>query len=656
MLKNIFVAEHGGFCFGVSRAVRTVEENLGRGPLCTFGQIIHNPQVVERFEEQGVRVISRPEEAPPGASVVIRSHGVTPDVIAGLEAAGLRVLNATCPHVLHIQQIARTAHESGKRVFIVGDAAHPEVVGISGWCGGAAEIIGSVEEAEQVRDDGREACVVAQTGTTREKWETVTAALKERVARLEAVNTICNATATRQKEARELAARVDVMLVIGGANSFNTGKLAEACREVNKRTYSVERIEDLKAVVIKSGETLGITAGASTPEWLIKEVKAVMSEMDKNENQTNWLEEFEKQEKIRTGSVVTGEIVALHDDDMFLNIGYKTDALLPASEAALEEGKTLRDVYSVGDQVTAEVVKLNDGEGNVLLSRRKMEEKGAWENIEKAFQNNESVTVKVKEAVKGGLVGFSSGVRVFIPASQVGLGFENDLTKYVGQELQVRILETGENNKRRVIASRKALLKEEEDAKKKAALERFEVNMIVAGTVKRMTSFGAFVDIGDIDGLLHITDMAWYRLTSPKQVLSVGQQIECVILAIDKEAGKVSLGYKQLQPRLWDNIFDRYPIGSVVTGTVARVVSFGAFVSLEPGIDGLVHVSQLTNKFVKNPADVVTPGQEVQALVMDVDPEAKRISLSMKALLADAPAAEEAPAEEKPAAEEATEA
>lgn len=650
---DITVAKHGGFCFGVSRAVRTVEENIAPGvKLFTFGQIIHNPQVVERFESRGVGVIQSVDEAEEGSTVIIRSHGVSPAVIEALEQRGARVINATCPHVTHIQQTVRKHAELGERIFIVGDNGHPEVIGINGWCGDTAEIIQSVAEAAAVNDDGRKCCVVAQTGTPAEKWETVTAELKKRLNDAEFVNTICSATALRQKEAAKLASSVDVMIVIGGSASFNTKKLYELCRRTNERTYSVERLADLSSVVIKSNETLGITAGASTPEWLIKEVKTIMSEVEKIEGQ-NWLEEFEEQKKIRTGSIVTGEIVSLSDSEMFLNIGYKSDALLKAEEVVLEPGQTLTSAFQLGQSLTAEVLKLNDGEGNVLLSRKKVELSKAWDKISEAAEKDEVITVTCKEVVKGGLVASVNGIRVFIPASQVDLGFVGDLSKYVGQELEVKVLEI-DRNKRRVVASRKVIVQAEAEAKKAAALASVEVNMIVRGIVKRFTSFGAFVDIGDIDGLLHITDMAWYRLTNPKSVLSVGQEIDCVILAVDKEKGKISLGYKQLQPRPWDNIFEKYPIGSTVSGTVARVVSFGAFVALEPGIDGLVHVSQIANRYVKNPAEVISAGQQVEALVVDIDPEAKRISLSIKALLPEeTEEAAEAVAEE--AVEEVTE-
>ena len=650
---KIEVAGHSGFCFGVKRAVESVENCIGETEkLYTYGQIIHNPQVVEDFQAKGVLVADGIEDVDENSTVVIRSHGVPPSVLEALEAKNVRVVNATCPHVLRIQQTAGEYYAKGYRIFIVGEEGHPEVIGINGWCDNTATVLDSVEKAEALEKTDAPCCVVAQTGTMLEKWNEVIGILETKCTTLEKFNTICNATSLRQREAEQLAKRVDVMIVIGGSNSFNTQKLYEICKMQCERTYAVERIKDLSAVHILPNETLGITAGASTPERLIKEVITVMEEIEKNEAQTNWLEEFEEQKRIRTGSFVEGEIISLNDNEMFLNIGYKSDALLPANQVTLEEGQTLTSVYQLGQKVSAEVVKLNDGEGNVLLSKKRVDVNSAWEKLEALLESGEEFSAKCTEAVKGGVVANVGGIRVFIPASQVAVGFAKDLNEYVGQDLRLKVIEI-DRAKRKAVASQKVILQAEADAKKKAALDAIVEGQNVKGIVKRFTNFGAFVDLGGVDGMIHVTDMAWYRVHKPQDILAVGQEIECVVLAVDREKERISLGYKQLQSHPWDNIMEKYQIGSVVTGTVARVVSFGVFVALEPGVDGLVHISEVSDKWVKNAAEVLTPGQEVNALVLDIDTEQKRISLSIKALIQ--PEEEEAEEQAAEVAVEATE-
>ena len=630
---KIEVAGHSGFCFGVKKAVESVEKCIGEAErIYTYGQIIHNPQVVEDFLKKGVRVADTIDDVENGSVVVIRSHGVPPEVLEKLSAKDVKIVNATCPHVLRIQQTAREYYLKGFKIFIVGEEGHPEVIGINGWCDNTAVILDSSDRAEAVEPTEEPCCVVAQTGTMLEKWNEILGILSSKCSNLKEFNTICNATSLRQREAEQLAKRVDVMIVIGGSNSFNTQKLFEICKMQCKRTYAVEKLEDLSAVHILPGETLGITAGASTPERLIKEVITVMEEFEKNETQTNWLEEFEEQKRIRPGSIVVGEVVSINDNEMFLNIGYKSDALLPADQVTLEEGQTLTGVYELGQKVSAEVIKLNDGEGNVLLSKKRVDVNAAWDKLEELFQSGGELKAKCTEAVKGGLVANVNGIRIFVPASQVTVGFAKDLNEYVGQELRLKIIEM-DRAKHKVVASQREILQAEADAKKKEVLDSLVEGQKVKGTVKRFTNFGAFVDLGGVDGMIHVTDMAWYRVHKPQDILAAGQEIECVVLAIDREKERISLGYKQLQSQPWDNILEKYQIGSVVTGKVARVVSFGVFVSLEPGVDGLVHISEVSDKWIKNASEVLMPGQEVNALVLDVNPEQKRISLSIKALI-----------------------
>ena len=645
------VAAHAGFCMGVRRAVKAAEGVAdAETPSCTLGELIHNPHVVEHLRSLGVPPIASPAEAQ-GRQVLIRSHGVAPEVLEALDQAGCQVMDLTCPFVDRLHRIVREETGSDCPVVLVGEKEHPEVRGTAGWARGPVYVVATPEEALQLPDMPR-ALAVAQTTFPPERWEAVTAVLRQRIPELKARCTICNATETRQREARELAARADAMIVVGGRNSANTQKLYAACKQLCPRTILVECAAEIPPAFANiDSEFIGITAGASTPDGSLKEVVTRMTDI---ENKDFMAEVEATLVKIRPGQTVTGTVVQVTEDEVCVNIGYKADGLIKRSELTQEDVK-------LGDEIEVEVVKVNDGEGNVVLSQRNIVNRKAWEALMAKYDAGEYVDGVGKEAVKGGLIADVEGVRAFVPASQLSQRYVEKIADFVGKEMKLKIIEV-DKQKKRIVASRKAVMAEEAAAKKKEAWEKLEEGIVIHGIVRRLTDFGAFVDVGGVDGLIHITDLSWGRIKHPSEVVKPNQEIDVKVLSLDRERERIQLGYKQLQPRPWDNAQEKYPEGSIVEGKVVRITDFGAFVELEPGLDGLVHISQCALNRVAKVEDAVQVGQVVRVKVLSVDPEKKRISLSIRQVLEEeafdsipetaefelvatdeAPAAEEAP-------------
>ena len=668
------LAQKGGFCFGVRRALDAAQQEAGRNPkgLFTFGPIIHNPQVVERLEGQGVMVCEQPEAMPAGATVVIRSHGIGPQYYECFARQRLHVVDATCPFVRRIQLKAEACAEAGVPVVIVGEAQHPEVVGIVGWSKGQAYVIHSLEEVDRLPRLER-ACLMAQTTTALPLWEELKAAVEARIPQLEIFHSICHATQQRQTEAAQMARACDTMIVIGGRNSSNTAKLAQLCRQHCSRVLQVQTARELpEAEYFYNSEKVGIVSGASTPDWIIKEVFITMSEIDKkdlnqdqaeavvateaveanqasqsaapieeekaatipsagNENgEVNFAEDFEKMMvTIRPGQVITGKVVSVNENEVCVNIGYKSDGFISRSEFSANEDVNPVDVVKEGDDIEVEVLKVNDGEGNVLLSKKNVDSRKHWKEVMEQFTEGGHITAVGKQAVKGGLIANANGIRAFIPASQLDTKYVEDIEAYVGKTMELKIMEV-EKHRKRFVASRKAVLLEEEERIRNEKWDQLHEGDKVTGIVRRLTDFGAFVDIGGIDGLVHVTNLAWGRVQHPKDVVSIGQTLECVILKVDKENQRVSLGHKQLMPKPWDVASQKYIPGTVVTGKVVRIVSFGAFVELEPGLDGLVHISQIADKRIDKVENVLQPGQVVNVKILDVNPAEHRISLSIR--------------------------
>ena len=645
------IAAHAGFCIGVRRAVEKAETLTREGvPACSLGELIHNPMVVRRLAEAGLEPIHDPAEAA-GRRVLIRSHGVSPDVIRRLEQVTDQIVDLTCPFVEKVHQIVSACSRDGTAVVLVGQKEHPEVRGTAGWAAGPVYTVSTVEEAEKL-PPLEKAAAVCQTTFPMAEWEAVTAVLRERIPGLDSHCTICNATEVRQREAEELAGRSDAMIVVGGRNSANTRKLYEICLRKCRRTILAESAADIPPAFANiDSEKIGITAGASTPSDLLKEVVTRMSDME-NKDLTPSQEEEKHQDfmaevestlvRIRPGQTLTGKVVQITDDEVCVSIGYKADGLIKRADLVDENVK-------LDDEIEVEVVKVNDGEGNVLLSQRNIVNRKAWDALMEKYDAGEYVDAVGKEAVKGGLIADVSGVRAFVPASQLSQRYVEKIADFVGKEMKLKIIEV-DKQKKRVVASRKAVIAEEAAAKKKEAWEKLEEGIVIHGIVRRLTDFGAFVDIGGVDGLIHITDLSWGRVRHPGDVVKVNQEVDVKVLSLDPERERIQLGYKQLQDHPWDHAAEKYPEGAIVTGKVVRITDFGAFVELEPGLDGLVHISQCAATRVAKVEDAVQVGQEVQVKVLGVDPEKKRISLSIRQALEDsAPAA--APAE-NPAADE----
>jgi len=637
------VAAHAGFCMGVSRAVEKAEAMVRDGiPSCTLGELIHNPEVIRRLAERGLAPIHDQAEAA-GRRVLIRSHGVSPQVLQELKAAGDEVLDLTCPFVDKLHRIVEEGSRDGTPVILVGERDHPEVRGTAGWAHGEVLFVADPEEAEQLPEMPR-AVAVCQTTFPHSRWEAILTVLSGKIADLDSRCTICNATEIRQQEAGELAARMDAMIVVGGRNSANTQKLYDICRSVCPRTILVESAAEIPpAFANKDSEKIGITAGASTPTDSLKEVVTRMSELENKdltptaevEANNDFMAEVESTlVRIRPGQTLTGKVVQITEDEVCVSIGYKADGLIKRTDLVDQDVK-------LDDEIEVEVVKVNDGEGNVLLSQRNIVNRKAWDAMMEKYEAGEYVDAVGKEAVKGGLIADIAGVRAFVPASQLSQRYVEKIADFVGKDMKLKILEV-DTQKKRVVASRKAVVAEEAAAKKKEAWERLEEGMVIHGIVRRLTDFGAFVDVGGVDGLIHITDLSWGRIKHPSEVVKPNQEVDVKILSLDPERERIQLGYKQLQPHPWDDAVEKFPVGEVVEGKVVRITDFGAFVELEPGLDGLVHISQCATTRVAKVEDAVKVGDVVNVKVLGVDPEKKRISLSIRQAVEPEPVAEEA--------------
>ncbi|WP_407311037.1 bifunctional 4-hydroxy-3-methylbut-2-enyl diphosphate reductase/30S ribosomal protein S1 [Desulfosporosinus sp. SB140] len=617
-------AEKAGFCFGVKRALDMAERTVETSSAVSLGPLIHNQQVVKRLERRGIQVVNALEDAKAEQALIIRSHGVAPGVYQEAEKKGIKVVDATCPFVQKAQHLAAESAQMGQQVIVIGDKLHPEVQGILGWAGDQAIPIQTVEEARKLPIYPHLA-VLAQTTQLAESFAEIVEELKQHTEHLTVHDTICNATAERQKAARELAEIVDVMVVVGGRDSANTRKLASICAERTK-TYFIETADELEHVWFSEAKCAGLTAGASTPDWIIEEVLKKMSEMnDDGMDMSSWDAGFQE---LHLGAQVTGKVVKITNDEIFVDIGWKSEGVIPLTELRVARQTRPEDVVAIGDEITAVVIRVENSEGHTVLSKRKADEAGAQDRLKHLAESKEEIQAQVIEVVKGGLV-VDVGMRGFVPASQIQLGYVEDLNQFLGQTLRLRMIEF-DPGKRKVILSQKSILEEEKAVKRKHLLETLKEGDVVTGVVRRMADFGVFVDIDGLDGLLHISDMAYSRIKHPSELLKLGDEVEVQVLKLDQETGKLSLGLKQLKESPWDQAAQKYPLGSIVTGKVVRIVTFGAFVQLEDGVDGLIHISQISDRRVNKVEEVLKIGDMVSAKVIECKPEAKRISLSIR--------------------------
>lgn len=639
-------AKYAGFCFGVDKAVNTAFELDYEGNVYTMGELIHNRKVIEELEKKGIKAIEKMEELKEGDCVIIRAHGIGKHVYEDLNSHNVRILDATCPYVKRIHEIVEKEYELGNKIIIVGDPYHPEVVGINGWCEGKALIISQEEEAEQLPYCDQKAVVVSQTTYKRAKFEDICEVLRKKFAFVLKFDTICNATVQRQSEADALSREVDVMIVIGGKNSSNTQKLYEICKENCPETYLVENADELP-LLDKKARTVGITAGASTPEVVIKEVIFHMEDMmNGHEGEIDFGKALEMTfTELRTNEIIKGKIIGYNNNDVFVDLGYKADGLIPMEEFLDDPDFDPERDLKPGNEIEALIVKINDGEGNVSLSKKKVDSIRGFEIAEEAFKNKTPIEAVIKEIVKGGAVADYKGVRIFIPASQISDRYVKDLTSYQGKKVKLILTEMA--NRRRVVGSCRAIIEAEKAEKAEAFWNSVEIGKEYTGAVKSLTKFGVFVDLGGVDGLIHISELSWKKVDDPSSVLNVGDVVTVRVTNFDKEKKKVSLGYRKMEDNPWYNIESKYAVGSIVFGTILRMVPFGVFVELEEGVEGLVHISQISNVRIGRPEEVLNIGQQVEMKIMDINTELKKISLSIKEVKPIDPERENEPANEE---------
>ena len=640
---QIILAKTAGFCFGVDRAVEMVNESVRRGnKTATLGPIIHNRHVVERFLKQGVRELDSPEQAEPGETVIIRAHGVPEQVQQALCARGVPVLDATCPFVKKIHTIVKNETQKGRKIIIFGSPAHPEVEAIASFCREPL-IVQSPEELENWLREAPERrnlpiSMVSQTTSSQKMWKSCAEIAKKVCTNCEIFDTICRATEMRQEEAAFLSKSCDAMVVVGDARSSNTGRLAMICKENCPKVVLVDHADELDMTFFHGAATVGITAGASTPPWIIKEVNNKMSEELKVETaqEENFAELLEQSLKtLNNGDKVTGTVMAIGSTEIEVDLGTKHTAYIPLEDFSGDPSVKPEDVVHVGDQIEAIVVHVNDGEGVVRLSRKRLEAGKAWEEIEAAVEDKTVVEGNVTEENKGGIVVNVKGIRVFVPASQSGVPKGGDLSEMVGKTVQLRITEVN-RARRRVVGSIRSVASEQRKAAQEKIWSEIEVGKQYHGTVKSLTSYGAFVDIGGVDGMVHVSELSWNRIKNPAEVVKVGDEIDVYVIALDPEKKKISLGYKTEATNPWTIFNNEYKVGDVVTVKIVKLMTFGAFAEIIPGVDGLIHISQIADRRIGKPEDVLSEGQEVDAKIIDIDQEHKRISLSIRALLAPA--------------------
>ena len=634
---KIIKAKTAGFCFGVDRAVKLTYDLVKQGhKVATLGPLIHNPQCVQDLENKGVVTADSLEQVPQGYEVIIRSHGVPADIYNKLAEEKLEYHDATCPFVSKIHKIARKASQEGKALLVAGDSSHPEVKGIVGHTNGEVFVFADLDELKQWKGSKNQqngVIVVAQTTFQVEKWLECTTFIKKGYTKAEIFDTICNATWTRQQEAEDLSQKCDLMVVIGGHHSSNTQKLLKVA-EKHTKAVTVETSNELKPEWFEGVDTVAVTAGASTPSSIIEEVLNSMSEEIREE--MSFAEMFAESEAnlkpVFAGKVVEGTVTSITPNEVQVDIGTKHTGFVKLSELTDDPAARVEDLVKVGDKLDLVVEKVNDQEGVAYLSRKKLEARKGLEELAKAAEEGTVLEGVVTETNKGGVIVLVKGVKVFVPRSQATMRRDEDINALVKQNVKLVITECAG---RKIVGSINKVTAEENAAKREAFWADVEVGKTYTGVVKSLTAYGAFVDIGGVDGLCHISELSWNRIKHPSEVVSVGDTIEVYVKALDEENHKVSLGYKKAEDNPWELLKNEYPIGSVFTAPVVSITKFGAFVCILPGIDGLVHISEISNERVEKVSDVLKVGDEVQVKLLDVDFDKKRISLSMKALLDD---------------------
>lgn len=687
---EITVAKTAGFCFGVDRAVNLVYELIDSGKkVCTLGPIIHNPQIVNEFTSRGVIIADSVNDVPTGYTVVIRSHGVGSSVYNSLHERSLDYCDATCPFVDKIHKIADENTSHDVPLLIAGDKNHAEVIGITGHAHGAVYCFNDLDELKNILDKSNILenscfCVVAQTTFNKKKWEECEKFLKKHYTNAKIFGTICSATSLRQNEADNLSKNCDLMIVVGGKHSSNTAKLYDICSK-NCKTVLIETADELNTADIISAHRIGLTAGASTPAVIIKEVLTTMTDTIKNEGiqaeetvvdtvaasesanaqesakeniteakeAAEAVEETEPVEKsfdemtfeealdaslnsLNHNKNVKGTVIAVNQTEVQVDIGRKQTGIIPASELSDDTSVSPADLVKVGDVLELVVIKTDDSAGITTLSKKRLDANKGFVKIQEAFDSQEIITAKVTAVVKGGVTAVAHGVRIFVPASQATLSRNDDLNALVGTQADLRIIDI-RRGRSSVVGSIRSVLKERKAEQEKKIWESIEIGKHYNGTVKSLTSYGAFVDIGGVDGMIHITELSWLRIKHPSEVVNVGDTVDVYVKDVDLEKHRISLGYKKTEDDPWEVLKSKYAIGDTVKVKVVSFATYGAFANLIPGIDGLIHISQIANKHIEKPQDVLTVGEEVDAKITDIDYDKKRVSLSIRALLPEEP-------------------
>lgn len=688
-MSRVILAKSAGFCFGVSRSVKMAEELLESGPCKSLGPLIHNEDVVSDLARRGLEVVSDPAEVRPGDRVMIRSHGVSKAVEDALRDAGAVITDATCPNVSRIHRLVAEASASGRQVIVIGTAGHPEVQAICGRCkdpvvvGNAEELADWIEKNVDKRTEP--ITVVVQTTQTEKNLHECEKLIKKWCTKAEIFDTICFATSIRQEEAVKLASACGAMVVIGGKNSANSLHLAELCAERCANTQFVENSAQLDTGVLRDVETIGMTAGASAPSWIIKEVLDKMSDeiMIQENPEAAPVEEAPVQaveqpaeeaapaveaeaapaeksfdemledslKTIYNGDKVSGVVVAITPTEVSIDLGTKYSAFIPTTEFTEDGAVKIEDAVHVGDTVEAMVVRVNDVEGTAQLSKKRMDAVKNWADIEAAQEAGTVVEGTVTEENKGGVVVSVKGIRVFVPASQSGLPKDTPMTQLVKQKVRLKITEVN-RGRRRVVGSIRAVLQRERREKAEAIWNEIEVGKVYHGVVKSLTSYGAFVDIGGIDGMVHVSELSWSRIKNPAEVVSVGDELEVYVIGFDKEAKRISLGYKKAEDNPWTKFINTYNVGDIAKVKVVKLMPFGAFAEVMPGVDGLIHISQIANRRIGKPDEVLSVGDVVDVKITAIDNDKQKISLSIRALSEPEPAPRRAEPEAPAAPEE----
>lgn len=670
---RVILAKTAGFCFGVDRAVNMAYELANSGArAATLGQLIHNSLVTDDLAAKGVRIISSPAEAQRGETVIIRAHGVAAEVYEELKGTGAEICDATCPFVKKIHRIVAENSGEDTEVFIAGDPNHPEVIGIKGHCKGEVNIFNSEAELDEIiKNDGKNydkrIIAVSQTTFSQKVWKICKEKIKKYYTNAKIFDTICFATRERQDEAALISKQSDMMIIIGDRHSSNTAKLKAVCSE-NCYTYLVERAAELNTINFSHCATVGVTAGASTPSAIIKEVLFAMSEIV-NETTNIQVEEVpsevataedmdfsaaleESLNNMSTDQRVKGVVMGITPTEIQVDIGRKHAGFVPMDEYSADPNADAAKELKVGDTLDLIIMKTNDAEGTVMLSKRRFDAQKAWTDIIAAEEDGRVLEGTVAEVIKGGILVVSGGVRIFIPASLATERKDEPLEDLLKKTVKFRIIEVNKQ-RRRAVGSIRAVLKDMRKEAAEAFWAQAEVGQKYHGVVKSMTNYGAFVDIGGVDGMVHISEMSWKRIKNPAEVFSIGQEVDVYIKALDAENKKISLGYRRDEDNPWEILRKNYPEGSVIEAEIVGLTTFGAFARIIPGIDGLIHISQIADRHISKPQDVLTVGDKVTCKITAIDFDKKRVSLSIRALIE--PAAEEASEEEAAPAEEAVE-